>query len=253
MKPGARATVLTVFCAYIGFAVAGLALYGLVDDSPFIPLMSSHPALLPAWFAIEGGAGLSALAVGVGGLPIALTVLRRAFTTHRRDLVLLAVPPVAFGLLVVVAALMIVFAEAGRGAGQPGGPTGLAAIGFIALFIVAAAAGATALAVLVLRSPTEVQTFRVPGLTVHVEPYRFALIPAVITTLAMAGMLIASLAWGVLARAASAQVFKSPGFIGGPSSGGTYLGIVLLMAISTAVAGVAVMRELADHRVTARG
>ncbi len=252
MRSGPRATVLTVFCAYIGFVVAGLALYGLVDDSPFIPLMNSHPALLPAWLAIEGGAGLSALAVGVGGLPVALTVLRRAFTTHRRDLLLLAVPPVAFGLLVVVAAGIIVFTDAGV-TGQPGGPTGLAAVSFAGLFIGATAASAFAVAVVVLRSPTEEQTFRVPGLTVHVEPYRFALILAVITTLAMAGMLIATLAWGVLARAASAQVFNSPGFIGGPNSGVTYLGIVLLMAISTAVAGVAVMRELADQQAPARG
>jgi hypothetical protein len=56
----------------------------------------------------------------------------------------------------------------------------------------------------------------------------------------------------VLARAASAQVFNSPGFAGGPSSGVTYLGIVLVMVISTAVAGVTVMRELADHRAPAQ-
>jgi hypothetical protein len=251
MQPDPRVTALTVFCAYIGFVVAGLALYGLVDDSPFIPLMNSHPALLPAWFAIMGGAALSALAVGAGALPVALTILRRAFTTQRRDLWLLAVPPGAFGLLVVVAGTIIVFGSTGR-AGQPGGPTGLAAVGFVALFILATAAGAVAAAVLVLRSPAGVQTFRVPGLTVAVEPYRFALIPAVITTLAMAGMLIATLAWGMLARAASAQVFNSPGFSGGPNSGVTYLGIVVLMAISTAVAGLALRRELGAHGAPAR-
>lgn len=40
-----RTTALTVFCAYCAFIVAGLALFGMVDDSPFIPAMRDHAAL----------------------------------------------------------------------------------------------------------------------------------------------------------------------------------------------------------------
>ena len=35
-----RTTALTVFCAYITFVVAGLAFFGMVDDSAFIPAMT---------------------------------------------------------------------------------------------------------------------------------------------------------------------------------------------------------------------
>ena len=40
-----RSTILFVFAAYITFIVAGFSLTGLVDDSQFVPLMKSNPAL----------------------------------------------------------------------------------------------------------------------------------------------------------------------------------------------------------------
>src|SRR5438067_797287 len=95
-----RLSLITVFCAYIGFVVAGLALYAMVDDSPFVPLMNSHLELAAAWYLIAGGSAIALLAVAVGGLPIGLTLLLRAFATRRKDLLLLlAVPIVALVVL----------------------------------------------------------------------------------------------------------------------------------------------------------
>src|SRR5512136_481462 len=37
-----RTTILVVFAAFIGFVIAGMALNGILDDSPMIPLMKTH-------------------------------------------------------------------------------------------------------------------------------------------------------------------------------------------------------------------
>src|SRR5437588_10694409 len=95
-----RTSLIVVFCAYICFVVAGLALYAMVDDSPFVPLMSKHLELAAAWYLVAGGSAIALLAVAVGGLPIGLTLLVWAFTTRRKDLLfLLAVPVVAIVVL----------------------------------------------------------------------------------------------------------------------------------------------------------
>src|SRR2546426_1417874 len=88
-----RAVALTVFCAYIGFVLAGLTFYLMVDDSPFVPLMGTHLELGAAWLVVAGGSAISLLAV-VGGLPIGLTMLRQGITARRRDLLLLLFVPV---------------------------------------------------------------------------------------------------------------------------------------------------------------
>src|SRR5438477_13078075 len=89
-----RTAEITTFCAYIAFVVAGLALYGMVDDSPFIPLMNAHIDLAAAWYVIAGGSGIALLAVVLGGLPIGFTMLRRALAARRGDLLLLLAVPV---------------------------------------------------------------------------------------------------------------------------------------------------------------
>src|SRR5512136_2104315 len=96
-----RTTILIVFAAYIGFVVAGMALVGLLDDSPMIPLMQTllAPALLMD--VVRLGSVVALLAVVIGGLPLAITVIRRAFTVDRQNLGLLLVPVVSFVVLVL--------------------------------------------------------------------------------------------------------------------------------------------------------
>ena len=81
-----------VFAAFIGFIVAGFSLVGLADDSPMIPLMKTNLALAAAWTTIQVGAVVALLAVVIGGMPLALTVFRRALAGDRRGLGLLLVP-----------------------------------------------------------------------------------------------------------------------------------------------------------------
>src|SRR5205814_9190718 len=95
-----RTSLMIVLCAYTGFVMAGLALYVMVDDSPFVPLMNTHLELAAVWYLVAGGSAIGLLAVVVGGLPIGPALLVRAFTTRRKDLLLLlAVPVVALVVL----------------------------------------------------------------------------------------------------------------------------------------------------------
>ena len=95
-----RTAILIVFAAYIGFVVAGLTLVGLVDDSPMIALTKTDLALTVAWTTLQAGAAVALLSVVVGGLPLAVTVIRRALTGSRRSLGWLLVPVCAFLLVV---------------------------------------------------------------------------------------------------------------------------------------------------------
>lgn len=76
-----RTSIWMVFAAYIGFVVGGMSLYRLADDSPLADLMKSgaNPVLSAAWVTIELGSVITLLAVILGGLPLALTNMRRAF------------------------------------------------------------------------------------------------------------------------------------------------------------------------------
>jgi len=96
-----RTTILIVFAAYIGFIVAGFSLVGLADDSPMIPLMKTDLPLALAGRTIQAASGIALLAVVIGGLPLALTILRRALTVGRHNQGLLQVPVFAFLALVL--------------------------------------------------------------------------------------------------------------------------------------------------------
>src|SRR6266568_2903211 len=98
-----RPWAITLFCAYISFVLAGAAFYGMVDDSPFVPLMNRNPALLLSWLVVAGASGIALLAVVVGGLPVGFAVVKRALQVERRNLLLLLVPFISLGALIATA------------------------------------------------------------------------------------------------------------------------------------------------------
>ncbi len=207
-----RKMEIVVFCAYIGFVVAGLYLYGMVDDSPFIRLMETHAELAASWYVLAGGSAVALLAVVIGGLPIGLGVVRYALARNKRYLLLLAVPVIAF--VVLLATSILVFLIFGgvpypqsNGYNPPVAPGALLA--FAVLFVLAAAASTAAVCIAVIRSEVGEQTFRLPGITITVEPFAFGFLPAAIATLAMALMLASTVAWGLIARSEEPQVFNA--------------------------------------------
>ena len=102
-----RTSILIVFAAYIGFIIAGFSLVGLADDSPMDALRKITPSLSAAWTAVQAGAAVALLAVVIGGLPLAITLIRRALGRGHRGLGLLMVPIGALLALAGYAAFVI--------------------------------------------------------------------------------------------------------------------------------------------------
>jgi len=240
-----RTTILLVFAAYIGFIAAGFGLVGLADDSPMIPLMKTNLALAAAWTTIQAGAVVALLAVVVGGLPLALTVLRRALAGDRRGRGLLLVPVVSF--LVLVLYLGFVFLVGSGRIQLPGvvpvvqpGPfppgNRLLMEGLMLVFLLGAFASTLAVWKAISRTDVEQETFRAAGRTLTVQVYQFAFVPAVITSVSMLVMLAATLAWGWLSFSAVPQLFTGNFGPWGTSTQAWFYGIMAVMLVCTLVA-----------------
>jgi hypothetical protein len=234
-----RTAILIVFAAYIGFIIAGLSLAGLADDSPMIPLMKTTPALAAAWTILQAGAVIALLAVVIGGLPLALTVIRRALTSNRRGLGLLLVPVVSFLALILYVGFIFLVGS-GRiqipgvlPAVQPGNfPPGnrLMLAGLMLFFVIGAVASTLAVWKVVSGTEVEQETFRVIGRPMTVKVYTFAYLPAVVTTVCMLVMLAATVVWGWLAFTALPDVFAGNYGPWQTSTRAWFVGIVALMS-----------------------
>ncbi len=246
-----RTSVMIVFSAYIGFVIAGLALVGMADDSPMIALTKTNPALLVAWNIIQACSALALLAVVIGGLPLAITIIRRAMTDSHQGLGLLLVPVFAFLILVAYFGFIILvgigqikipgFVQVVQPGSFPPGNRLLLA-GLMATFVLGAIASTLAVWKLVSRTDTEQETFRAIKRSLTVKIYNFAFWPAVVTTLAMFIMLAATLTWGSLAFASLPGVFTGNFGPWGTSTQAWFIGITLLMALSTLAASLGLAR-----------
>ncbi len=226
--PRLRLALLTMFCAYVAFAVAGLALYHLVDDSPLVPLMRAHWPVALAWQALAGGALVALLAVLTGGATLIAAVVQHDLRVARRDLWLPAVPVVALGLcLAVVAATLVWFiVQYGPPDGRHPLPGGAATAGLVLWLVVTVAGGVAGLGALC----RAVVRAGIGG-----PPLRLAVFAGGITTLAMVGMLIATLAWGLLVVAVAPGLF--------PAYAGQWAQVLMLMTVATLVGGVTLWRS----------
>ena len=252
-----RTAVLIVFAAYIGFVVAGFALVGMADDSPMIALTNANPILLAAWTIIQVCSAVALLAVVIGGLPLAITVIRRALTATHQGLGLLLVPVFAF-LALVLYIFFILAVGSGHihlkgvvEAVQPGVfPPGnrLIMVGLMAIFGIGALASTLAVWKVVSHTDIEQETFQAIRRNLTVRIYNFAFWPAVVTTLAMLIMLVATIFWGSLAFASLPGVFTG-NF--GPWGTGTqpwFIGITLLMTVCTFAAFLGLKRVRSGER-----
>ncbi len=248
-----RTSILIVFAAYIGFIVGGMSFYGLVDDSPMADLMKARAdmPLFAAWTAVEVGAVIALLSVVIGGLPLAWTVIRRALTSSREDLRWLLVPVFAFLALVLYVMFM---ASIGLGRLQIPGvvpvvshdnfPLGnrLLIGGFMLVFILGAIVSTVAVWKIISNTNMPESTFKILGREKSVKLYEYAFIPAVVATLAMLLMLIATIIWGWLAYSAMPQVFAEHWGLLLTSTTSSFITTVAIMLASTAVAFFGVAR-----------
>ena len=226
-----RITEITVFCAYIGFVVAGLAFGKMVEYDDFHELLDSNGGVAASYYTLYAGAFTALLAVLVGGLPIAYAAARYAIGTKRwRLLALFAVPPVSF-VVWVGYTLLAVNQHLGLTARLLGGRIVGAGLFFL-LFALAAIASPAAIAIIVQRSQISERLFH------------FARLPAIITALAMLVMLGATTAYGFVARAANPELFAENQGLLASNTTLTWVGILAGMALTTLVALVALIRGL---------
>ncbi len=247
-----RTTLLMVFTAYIGFIVAGMTLNGLLDDSPMIPLMQTDPVSSLAMTVIKAFAVIALLAVFVGSLPLAITVIRRAFTIDRRNLAYLLVPVISFFVLVLYLGFVFLVAT-GRIqlAGvvqvvQPGNfPVGnrLMLAGVMLIFVLGAAASTGAVWKVVSRTDVEQATFRNGSGTWNVDIYKFAYIPAIIVSLSMLVMSVATIIWSYLVFTALPQVYSGNYGLWQTSTRPWIYGVIALMLLCSLVGFVGVARS----------
>jgi hypothetical protein len=191
------------------------------------------------------------LAVVIGGLPLAMTIIRRALAGEKRSRGLLLVP--VFSFLALVLYLGFVFLV---GTGrirlpgvvrvvQPGNfPAGnrLMLEGLMLVFILGAIASTLAVWKAISNTDTEQETFHAAGRSLTMKIYKFAFVPAVITTLAMLMMLLATIAWGWLYFSAMPEVLAGNFGPWDTSTQAWYFGIVVLMVICTLAATFGVRR-----------
>jgi hypothetical protein len=85
----------------------------MADDSPMITLTKINPALAVAWTIIQAGSAVALLAIVIGGLPLAVIIIRRALSNCRQGLGLLLVPAASF-LALVAYVLFLLAVGAGR-------------------------------------------------------------------------------------------------------------------------------------------
>jgi hypothetical protein len=253
-----RTTILMVFASYIAFIIAGMSLVGVLDDSPMIPLMQTDPAPAFAMSVIRVASVLALLAVIIGGMPLAVTVIRHALESDRASIKLLLVPVISFAVLVLYFGFILLI-TLGRiqiagivQAVQPNNfPLGnrLLLAGLMLIFVLGAIASTWAVWKAISHTDIEQAFFHPIGRTVNINLYKFAYFPAVITSVSMAVMAIATIVWSKMVFSALPQVFLGNFGLWQTSTQPWIYGIIAVMVISslTAFLGVARGRSAWSH------
>lgn len=226
-----RISELVVFASWVVFVVAGLAFQRMTEGPPFTIVAADQPAVGWTYAAIVAGAVVSLLAVVVAGVPIATAIARAAIERHRwRQIGLLAVPPVSLAIWVGLTVLLLSVGD--PPAGDPWRV--VVFLVWVGVFIVAALASTIAVSAAALEAEVDGSL------------YRRAFAPALITTIAMAVVVAAVIAWGIaLAVMSPAAFWGSEGLLGS-STTLTWLGVAVAMAGSTAIAVRAAIRARND-------
>ncbi len=223
-----RRSLLTIFCTYVSFILAGWAFQKMTEYNDFKEAAQTHTIVGLSFNLVVIGAVMALLAVLAGGLPIVVAVVRSAHARKRRGpLLLLAMPLLAFAVFLGTTLLL-------EAIDHPG--THLAPVWHLFLFfgvlIVAAIISAGSVCLAVARSEISERLLR------------FAVLPSVLATLSMVLILAATITWGLGLRDGAPQLLAGNDGLVGTSTTGTWLGIVITMAIATLLAVLSLLRGL---------
>jgi hypothetical protein len=220
-----RASLLTIFGAYGGVVLAGTGFQKMTESPDFQEAAQAYRLVGISFHLLAIGAIGALLALLVGGLPIAFAVIRSALVRKQRGpLFGFAVPILAFAVLLGTLLLMQQLAQSG----QVALVTGL----FFGAPIATAVSGTGSICFVVTRSE------------ISEKLLRFALPPFICATISMALVAVSTLTWGLGLHESAPQLLTGNNGLTGLSTTGSWLGIVVVMALATALAVFSLVRGL---------
>jgi hypothetical protein len=223
-----RGSVLAVLWAWVGLVVAGVGFRKMTEYDDFVRAARDSALVGVTFDTVVVGAVVALAAVAVGGAPVAFAALRKALAERRKDVLLLCMPLIfGAGFVGYILVLMkVIYPALGRVAVH--GTVNVALfLSLVGAFSLAALASAWAVTAAVRR-------VEVGGRTL-----RFALYPAAVAAAGMAVVLVGTTVWGLTLRATAPTLFSGDDGILATPTYVTWLAIVAVMAVSTAVAVVA--------------
>ncbi|TMF48303.1 MAG: hypothetical protein E6I32_07785 [Chloroflexi bacterium] len=200
-----RTSAVAIFCAFIVYSAAWLAVRFVRDPLPaWDSAVQRHPEINTALTSLDSAGIIALLAIVIGGVPILYVVLRNALRDRRWKLLgLLAIPLLALAVLVIYSLLAVGTSTQRNPQGTSAAPfTTLALvlqIGFFLLLLAAIMGSTTAVALAVKRSHFSDRLLR------------FTLIPAAIVALGIVAGLITTIILSILIITEAPQLQGSPG------------------------------------------
>ncbi len=197
-----------IWCAWMAAVPAGMILYGMVADSPFVAAMQRDRTFLACWIGVQVGALITGAVVVAGGAPLAWSLLRDGVSNRRPGILLGFCLPIAAVVALAGWVAAIAVWTGGHWAAlpwtvqfaNPGWPS--EAFRWItgsitaALMILAFASAALSVAQMLRRSQILQVRVSVPGAKLILAPVRFANFLAPFAAAGFAVMFVSVAAWG---------------------------------------------------------
>jgi hypothetical protein len=232
-----RGSIAVVACTVVAFAVARVGFGKMIDDPVFRAAAHEHAAIAASFDILRAASILAGVAVLVGALPLAWSVIRQAVAARRADLIrLLVIPPAAVtGWLAIALIIARVFRHP-----QVHSAANIATVAAITLLGAAVAAACAWAAVAILRRAD-----------IAPRLLRPQVVPMAVLSTCMAVVTGADISWGLAVRAADGALFHSDNGLMATSLPGSWAGGVVVLAAVTAVTVAATVRAARELRTPA--
>ena len=250
--------VASLWSAWMLSMVAGLVLYGLIDDSALPAAMDRNAVFVASWRMIQAGCVLAGFTVALGGLPVASSLALYAARARRWGVYLRLATPFLLALALVswVASALVV--TKGHWAASPwavtfshsGWPSqhvrwitgSISAV----LMVTVCLASAACIAKFVRTSDLPELRIGLPGIRIQVSPLSFAGALAPLVSAGIFLMLAGTVLWGCSAMHFSEMVFRGTrGPLGLPGLASWILSTVLFALASAISAPILRRRSIA--------
>jgi hypothetical protein len=247
----------SVWSAWMIAVVAGLIVYGMVDDSPLLAAMDQSSIFAASWKVIQAGCVLAVSAIVIAGLPLASSLGLYAVRERRRGVYLrLAIPFISAFALVAWMAAVLIFTGGHWAASpwavafsRPDWPSDsvrwITASISAALLVLGCFASAASISQVLRGSHFPDLRIAIPGVNILLKPLSFA---AALAPWAAAGifvMLTGVVVWGCLASRLSAMVFRSLSGPLGLSGLASWILSMVILGLAAAISAQAVWRSRA--------